>query len=265
MRHTLTAVFDSRGEAQHSMNRLLAAGYSHADATLSIAAPAGQVNGIAAENLFARLFGTLRGDHPASDPDTSASVRHVLTFTAESEAEVTHATGIVGCLIPVDSEEIHAWRPQGIPGATHAACRPGTEPGALQNHAPGNSHYFGTRDSDSPNMDEDGYHREESGYALAPADDEASRGYQYRYRRWKAATAAQKADWTLHHPGELPPWGKFMDAVLHGWGRISLGSNDTEADSPPPGHQECLSENANPCPVKPRLSASDDPDCQPLR
>jgi hypothetical protein len=335
MRHTLTAVFDNRGEAQHSLNRLLAAGYSHADATLSIAAPAGQVDGVAVENLFARLFGTLRGDRPASDPDTSASVRHVLTFTAESEAEVTHATEIVGRLIPVDGEEIHAWGPQGIPGPTHAACRPGTEPGALQNYAHGNSHYFGTRDSDnafplgttfkassftatnwanigvgathvgplaaqdlagqgddddesaayrygnemrlsdkfrnrswneadadlqsgwelrnpgrlswddsesairhgwdesSPDMDEDGYHREESGYALAPADDEASRGYQYRYRRWKAATAAQKANWTLHHPGELPPWGKFKDAVLHGWGRISLGSDDTEADSPP--------------------------------
>lgn len=340
MRHTLTAVFDDYGEAQHSLNRLLAAGYSHADAALSIAVRAGQaigkqqlhVFGISAERLFARLFGIVSDTHPVSDPDTSVSARHVLTFTTESEAEVKHATEIEGRLIPVDDEEIHTWQHLGIPDATEAACQPGTEPSTLQNHAHANSHYFGTRDSDnafplgttfkassfsatnwasvgvgaihvgplpaqdlatrdgndesaayrygnemhlsddfrnrswnevdadlqsgwelrnpgrssgdasesairrrwdgiSPDIDEDGYHREESGYALA-SSDEASRGYQYRFRRWKAATEALKANWTLRHPGELPPWEKFKDAVLHGWGRISLGCDDTEADSP---------------------------------
>jgi len=226
MRHTLTAVFTTRGEAQHMLNRLLAAGYSHADAALSIAPQAGRatgkqlhVFGIVAWNFFARLFGPVSGDHLASNPGTLASARHMLTFTTESEAEVKHATEIVGRFIPVDGAEIHAWPSVGVPGATDAARRPDTV----------------RRDPDktSPDMDEDGYHRKESGYALAIADDEASRGYHDRYRRWKAATAALQAKWTLRHPGELPPWEKFKDAVLHGWGRISLGSDDTEATFPP--------------------------------
>lgn len=156
MRHTLTAVFDNRGEAQYSLNRLLAAGYSHADAALSIALRAGQatgkqlhVFGISPRNLFVRLFGTVSDDHSASDPDTSARMRNVPTFTAESEAEVSQATGIIGHPTPIDAEEIHAWLSSDVPGATHATYRSGTEPGALQNHAHANSHYFGTRDSDN--------------------------------------------------------------------------------------------------------------------
>ena len=302
MRHTLTAVFDNRGEAQHSLNRLLAAGYSHADAALSIAPQAGQASGkqlhvfgISAGKLFPRLFGTVSDDHPATNPGTSASARHVLTFTTESEAEVEHATEIVGRLTPVDDEEIHARLPPSVPGATDAAFRPGTEPGALQNHAHANSRYFGTRDSD--NAYPLGTTFKASSFSATnwasigggaididplPAQDLAARdgndesaAYRYgnemrlsdnfRNRSWDEVAADLqsgwelrnpgrlswdacesairrgwdetspdmdenayhriKANWTLHHPGELPPWEKFKDALLHGWGRISLGDD----------------------------------------
>lgn len=277
MTHTLTAVFDTRGEAQHSLNKLLASGYSHADAALSNAPEAGQVDGnsetatgehnyvlaLPSGHLFARLFGARSDDHRASDAKTSASARHVLTFTTESEAEVKHAAEIVGRLTPVDDEPIYVWRARNSAGATYAVCRPGTEPGALQNSAHGNSHYFGTRDSDDgfqlgttfkanlsyatrwasigehatdagPLAAQDatgGDGREETSYPLTSMDGEA--GYQYRYRRWKAAAASRTANWTLRHPLELRPWRKFTDAVLHGWGRISLDSGDAETGSPP--------------------------------
>ena len=163
MRHTLTAALDDRGEAQHSLDRLLVAGYSHAD-------------------------------------------------------------------------------------AADAACQPGTEPGALQNHAHANSHCSGTRDSDDTfpigstfkassssdtNWADIGVGATDAGPSVEQDmagqrgidGSAASLGYQRRYRHWRAAAADLKANWTLRHPGELPPWEKFKDAVLHGWGRIKLGSD----------------------------------------
>ncbi len=237
MRHTLTAVFDNRGEAQHSLNGLLA-----------VQATGKQLHafGMSAGKLFGRLFGSVSDDHPASDSGT----------------EIKHATKIVERLVPVDDEEIYAGLPPGAPGATNATCRRGTEPGALQNYAHANSHYFGTRDSDNAfplgttfkanplsatNWASMGDGVPDIGPLPAqdlPPQSGNGESTAYRhgngirisdnvlYRRWKAATAAQKAKWASAHPGELPPWGKFKDAVLHGWGRISLGSDDPEYAAP---------------------------------
>jgi hypothetical protein len=143
MRHTLTAVFDNRGAAQHALNKLLAAGFTRADAALSLAAPPRQAGrrGTAGEEAHG----------------------HVLTLTTESDMEADRAAGLIGRALV-------------------------------------------------------------SGVAKA-APQEAGNGFQYRMRHWTATAADRKARWASRHGGELRPWEKFKDAVLHGWSRIDLGND----------------------------------------
>lgn len=72
MGQTLKAVFDDRGAAQHALYKLLAAGFTRAEAALSLAA------------------------------DPPSGTRHVLTLTAESPNDADRATRLVRCLIPAD-------------------------------------------------------------------------------------------------------------------------------------------------------------------
>ena len=141
MRHTLTAVFDDRGAAQHALKKLLAAGFSRTDVALSLAATA---------------YDEARG--------------HVLTLTTGSGMEADRATALVEAFV--------------IAGVDR------------------------------------------------PAAPQARDGFQYRMRRWTAAAAQRKASWASRHMGELPPWERFKDALLYGWGRINLG-NDNQEDGHP--------------------------------
>lgn len=76
MRHTLTAVFADSGAAQHALNKLLAAGFTRADAVVSLAAPPERTarRGTAGEE----------------------ACRRVLTLTAESDMEADRAAGLIG-------------------------------------------------------------------------------------------------------------------------------------------------------------------------
>jgi hypothetical protein len=65
-----------------------------------------------------------------------------------------------------------------------------------------------------------------------PAAPQARDGFQYRMRRWTAQAADRKANWSLRHGGELPPWDRFKDAVFHGWGRIDLGNEHPDDGLP---------------------------------
>jgi hypothetical protein len=155
MRHTLTAVFDDRGAAQHALNKLLAAGFTRADVALSLAAPAGQA-----------------GKGITADEEARS---HVLTLTTGSDMEADRATALVGRFLIVAVDR--------------------------------------------------------------PAAPEARDGFQYRMRRWTALAADRKASWSSRHGGELPPWDRFKDAVLHGWGRIDLG-NEHHEDGHPARHPD---------------------------
>lgn len=81
--------------------------------------------------------------------------------------------------------------------------------------------------STSPEIDGDDYHRSHwrTRYAgsATPAPSRKATNAD-RPRR------APKADWSRRHPGELPPWEAFMDAVRHGWSRIVIGIDMDEAD-----------------------------------
>lgn len=168
MRQTLIAVFEKRGDAQHALNKLLAAGFLLEDATLSIADPAG----------------------------------HVLALTTESEEEAGRAIGLVGRLA-VDDGDIAAayyrahWKAQHAPAAVRK-----------QAHALASAHADKSRDS-----------------------------FQIHMRHWTAHAADRKASWALRHPGDLSPWERFKDALLHGWSRIDLGDSAVEDNSPPIDHR----------------------------
>ncbi len=109
MRHTLTAVFDDRGDAQHALNKLLAAGYLRADATLSLATPTGEGEG-----------------SPASYSNASAGQRHVVTLTTESDPEAERAVALVGRLIPIEHKQYQGRRIPGLADTMRAASPLGT-------------------------------------------------------------------------------------------------------------------------------------------
>jgi hypothetical protein len=229
MRHTLTAVFDDRGDAQHALNKLLAAGYLRADAILS---PAGK--------------------------------RHVITLTTESDPEAERAVALVGRLIPADprqttvrskDDKIAAYR-YGNEMRTSDKYRNRSWNevnddlrSEWESRNPGVSNWDASEpvirsgwEATTPDIDEDSYYRTHwnaryahdargpGGHALAAVNlEEASHGFPYRIRHWAAAAAELKAGRALDHAGELSPWERFKDALFHGWSRINLGNGETES------------------------------------
>jgi hypothetical protein len=277
MRHTLTAAFDARGNAEHALNKLLAAGYSRAEVTLISVAPAGQNNRESSEstqeedglyestrNFFAQLLGTQSDDYSVSYPNVAAPKPHVLIVTTESEPEAARAAGLVDGLVSAESGHTQNRHIQSVADTVRPGYPSGTEPGVLQNRAHGKTHYFGTRNSDdaSPlgaskpairrgwdettlHVNEDSHYRSHwnAQYDAAALRNsrrasagvtsrDVTQGFQYRIRHWTAVVAESKAAWASRHVGELPPWERFKDALLHGWGRISLGNDTIEAAHP---------------------------------
>jgi hypothetical protein len=302
MRHTSTAVFDDRRNAEHALNKLLAAGYSRAEVTLSSVAQAGQINRESSESteeeggfyestriFFAQLLGTQSNDFAVSYSDVSTRKRHVLILTTESEPEAERAAGLVDGLVSAQSDDTPDRHIQGVADPIRAGYPSGTEPGALQNRAHGKNHYFGTRNSDDASplgttfrdtlfsatrwprdndgpanvgladlLESDNTRGNDEGAASRfgkemhisemsrnrswnDAEDHLKSSWERRHpgiwnwdrlRQWTAAAAEVKTAWALRHVGELPPWERFKDALLHGWGRISLDNDAIAAAHP---------------------------------
>lgn len=79
----------------------------------------------------------------------------------------------------------------------------------------------------SPDIDDDSYRRTHwnSRYAssampVSPAAPSDTGG----------PAPAPAADWKRRHPGQLPPWAAFVDALMHGWSRITIGIAMDEDD-----------------------------------
>lgn len=85
-------------------------------------------------------------------------------------------------------------------------------------------------DSTKPEIDDDSYRRSHWNVGY--------RNYSAQRRAKQApspipASSATKAAWKEKHPGELTPWENFMDAVKHGWEKITLGDDTDQADYRP--------------------------------
>lgn len=80
----------------------------------------------------------------------------MVTLAADSESDVARAVAIIERFGPVgiedhDDESDHGGvDADGATAGTRHSYPPGTEPGALQNRAHEDSHYFGTQSTDSP-------------------------------------------------------------------------------------------------------------------
>jgi hypothetical protein len=282
MRHTLRAVFDDPGAAQHALNKLLAAGFTREDVAISLVAPAAGKGDTASEgardpavlvrHLFAHFAGTRSSGRRVNHADLPEGGCHVLTLTAESEMEADRATALVGRFLVSGVDPAAAQAPPDGPAADAiAAERYGNamhlsekyrnrswdevdhelksgwelrDPGTPSWNAAEAAIRRGWDDA-SPEIDEDSYYRthwnvqyaHEAGRNRehAPASvsaDKARDGFQYRMRHWTAVATDQRASWASRHVGELPPWERFKDAVLHGWGRINLGNDNREDGRP---------------------------------
>jgi hypothetical protein len=79
----------------------------------------------------------------------------------------------------------------------------------------------------SPEIDDDSYRRTHwnSRYAASamPASPAAPSDTG-------GPVPAPAADWKRRHPGQLPPWAAFVDALVHGWSRITIGIEMDEDD-----------------------------------
>lgn len=82
-------------------------------------------------------------------------------------------------------------------------------------------------DSTSPEIDNDNEHRRHWRTAYASS---ASPSRVIAPPGPDNDAIDRKASWKRRHPGELPPWESFMDALRHGWSRIAIGMDVDEAD-----------------------------------
>jgi len=83
--------------------------------------------------------------------------------------------------------------------------------------------------STSPEIDDDSYYREhwKTRYSRSPVDRNVRTG---RVKATSQSDEESKAAWKKRHPGELPAWESFIDALRHGWGRITIGLDMDESD-----------------------------------
>jgi hypothetical protein len=246
MRHTLKAVFDHRSDAQHVLEELLASGYLRSDTTLSSTPPAEHAEGLGASvrHALERLFGPWQHKHPMA---------HVVTLTAGSDPDAERAVGIMQRFGPVGIEDLPDDLDQGsvgtgIRGAGTGAAGmsrvypPGTEPGALQNRASEDSHYFGTQNAGSPPtgntyeemMGADSqWAQPDLGVPRARRDDEMA---AYRYgkemrasdkysnRSWDEVEPSLKGGWEARDTS-ASTWDESKAAVRRGWDSTSADTD----------------------------------------
>jgi hypothetical protein len=83
--------------------------------------------------------------------------------------------------------------------------------------------------STHPEIDDDSYHREhwKTSYSRSPEEEHARAG---NGRVAGTTDTEPNAAWKQRHPGDLPAWENFMDALRYGWGRIVIATDMDESD-----------------------------------
>lgn len=218
MKHVLTAVFDKRGDAQHALNKLFAAGFERADATLSLAPTAahdstdGTVQGLGAsgKHRFTRLLGIHAHDRPEGNPEAGAGAMHVLTLTTQSDTQARRAAELIGQL-SADGEIDRLRDIRSVSGPTKS----------------------GQRGRSLQDTHLTGYRADEASGVAAPAsvqaaDEIAARRYgsamhaseKYRNRSWDEVGHELLQDWKLRHPAMSDQDGTAL-AIHRGWDATS--------------------------------------------
>jgi uncharacterized protein (TIGR02271 family) len=114
MQHTLVAVFDNRDSAQNAMDALLSADFSRTNVSISSsdtsAGSAGSAThddsvGGSVKHFFSNLFGADHDDHASRYAGAVTQGHHVLTVTAQSDAEVDRASNLIEHFNPLDIDE----------------------------------------------------------------------------------------------------------------------------------------------------------------
>lgn len=272
MRHTLKAFFAHQSDAQHVVDELLASGYSNADMALPSDLPTGRAdryryvgkdanaNG-PVRRFAARLFGLGQHQHEPAYRDAFVEGRHVVTLAAGSEPDLARAVAIIGRFGPVgiedhDDESDHssANADADMAGTRHS-YPPGTEPGALQNRAHEDSHYFGTQRADSPptgntfeetmGADSQWVHPDDGRLRVPPpatisdsnsaVHDDEMEAYRYgkemrvsdmyRNRSWNEVEPSLKNGWEARSRGALT-WDETKITVRRGWNSTSPDIDD---------------------------------------
>lgn len=245
MRHTLKAVFESRSDAQHVLEELLASGYTHADAQLADTVPAERAEhtehdgsvGASVRHTLSRLFGTKRHEGTIQAPADAMQGRHIVIFATESEPDAERAAGIINSFHPAGIEEQHEQSDRTadaayLPGvaAMGSAYPPGTEPGALQFYGHGDdSRYFGTQNADAPPTGNTFQEPMGTPMPWTRFDEEQAYHYgadmgasePYLDRSWDEAEPDLRSGWEDRQAdGESPAWHRIKAAVQRGWDHV---------------------------------------------
>ncbi|MFL6632759.1 MAG: hypothetical protein ACJ8HJ_10640 [Massilia sp.] len=230
MRHTLKAVFEQPGDAQHALDALLASGYPRADIALSNMPAPGPDTSL--RHTAARLLGALYHRH-AQPGDTRE--RHIVTLTTGTDPEAARATGIMAQYRPAGLEDIHD---EGDPASWTGTVAPrhdyppGAAPGALQHRPHEDSHYFGTQNADAPpagntfketmgSIAQWGAPDEDVAWVAPAGRSELRSDANPLDQTWEDVEPALKSDWEYRHAGsEASAWDKVKLAMRHGWERM---------------------------------------------
>lgn len=222
--------------------------------------------GTSATRLLARLFSRATSDPVRAAPSRCPPDSHVLTLAADSEPEAGRAALLISGFMRNDSKGSGTGAPeigpalfQPLPPAdddnAREAVRFGHDIHANDRYRnrcwseaaadlkvlweAGNSGRGSWASSESairsgwnsthPEIDDDSYHREhwKTSYSRSPENKHA----RAESGRIAGKTGTEPdAAWKQRHPGELPAWENFMDAVRYGWGRIVIVTDMDEAD-----------------------------------
>jgi hypothetical protein len=199
--------------------------------------------GTSVNRTFRRLFHL----HPQATDHFGRFIRwgHVVIYTTGSELEAKSALGIIERFGPVGIEDLHdeldhdsapdavsTGSPRNV--TMSSIYPPGTAPGALQNRAHEDSHYFGTQNAESPPT---GNTFQETMGAASQWDATGSESHdndmeayrygnamrtndEYRYCSWDEVEPCLKQEWEARAP-IAATWDESMCAIRRGWNSMS--------------------------------------------
>lgn len=267
MRHISKAVFTDQAKARQALEALRAAGYPASDASLATEpaseraehmeehkTPAWRQASTAAGHFLSRMFGHEEAPGMAAGQDAAPAC--TLILETDSDDDDVRAAQLVPALRRIDSGPAPETIPEPGQTARRASHHPGTAPGALQFYGRDTSHFFGTREASDlapggttfrePMTDpgqwlDAGLEQDEPAGAVAgPPGGGGSRAAYVRrpaagstrfaQSLFKRAPGADPASvWKRRHPGELPPWERYVDAPGSGFGGTTARMDEDEA------------------------------------